>query len=107
MPPRSDPDWEQIMARIDTLTLDISRSMTFDLEEWLEAMVEAMKISPEEFSRLYILDVEPVEIQALDLSDVVSGDKIIYRTTQTYTVRRKTAEEMAADEKTALTQGEN
>lgn len=80
--------------------------MTFDLEEWLEAFVSSMHTTPEEFARLYILEVFPVAVQISDLSGI-EDDKITVRSTQTYTIRRLTPEEMAAEEQLKLTQGAN
>lgn len=80
-------------ARIKTIIMDLQESMNFDKEEWLEAMVRASSLSPEEFSRDYVLEEYPIEITRIDdiLDNRVTAAK--FTVNQNFRVRPKTNEE--------------
>jgi hypothetical protein len=89
-----------------SIEIDLTRSVSFDIEEWINSLVASVHTTPEEFARLYILEVHPVAVQISDLTELESNE-IRVKSTQTYVIRRKTPEEMAAEEQPKLTQGVN
>lgn len=95
------------MPRIDNVTLDLERSIVFDKEQWLADLVAKTHTTPEEFSRLFVLEEHPVQIEMQDWQDVIGSDlKIVLRTTQEFRIRLKTIEELAEDLSHHITQGE-
>ena len=96
------------MPRINEQHLDLERSIDFDKEEFLEALINAVHTTREEFERLYILEEYPVEIKLEDFTDMPDLNTAYKVTTkQEFHIRRKTPHEMADDVSHSLTQGEN
>lgn len=75
-------------------------SITFDKESMLEALVETTGLTPEEFSRDYILEEYPIEIDTFD--DVFKPD-FRFTVTQQFRVRPKTD----AEKQLEIEKGEN
>lgn len=95
------------MPRIDQIVLDLSRSMDFDKEQWLEDLVNSMHTTPEEFARLYVIEEYPMEMSMADLIDLDVPDSYVFSYRQEFHVRRKTQEEMTEDVSHHITQGVN
>lgn len=96
------------MPRIETKELPLSLSMEFDKERFLDDLVNSMRTTREEFERLYILEEFPMQVTVEDYYDIpYDATRLRVSTKQEFTIRPKTAEEMAEDFSHSITQGEN
>jgi hypothetical protein len=96
MPKSGDGD----LFRTDHWVMSVIDSITFDKESMLEALVESTGLTPEEFSRDYILEEYPIEI---DTFDAVFKPDFRFTVTQQFRVRPKTD----AEKQLEIEKGEN
>jgi hypothetical protein len=84
------PENNSAVFRYQQFIMDIFDTMSYEKEDWLEAMVETSGLSPEEFSRDYVIEEYPLEIIRVD--DILQDD-YKFKIEQKYRVRLKTPEE--------------
>lgn len=76
--------------RFQSLVMGLQESIEYDKEAWLERIVAASGLSPEEFGVYYVIEEYPIEMFAgMDMTSV----DMTYKITQEFHVRLKTEEE--------------
>lgn len=85
--------------------LDLETSMLFDIDVFLDDLIEQFHTTTEEFDRLYIVEQFPSTLNMMDFS-LDNNPNYEFKIHHTIKVRRKTAEEMTEDVSRHITQGE-
>lgn len=68
------------------------------LDAIVENFLETFKLTLEEFSKEYTIELYPLEIETVTFSDVYKPDEYKFEVIQKYRIRRKTEEEKEYDE---------